>query len=91
MMHETAQRPSLVSRQLSNEERSYYSSLIEALVRRRKALGWSQAQLDYKLGVSDGLVAKWETAARLPGAFFLMCWCAALGVKLTVIHEEKAN
>jgi transcriptional regulator with XRE-family HTH domain len=83
------QRPAMVSRQLSNEERRHYSSLIEDLAQRRKQLRLSQEALDHKLGVSHGMVAKWETLARLPGAFFLMCWCKALNVTLTVAHEEK--
>jgi transcriptional regulator with XRE-family HTH domain len=78
----------MVSRQLSSEERNYYQRLIEQLVRLRKAKGLSQEALDDRLGVSDGMVAKWETAARLPGAFFLMCWCKALGVQLSVYEEQ---
>lgn len=86
---ETGQRPALTSRQLCSEERNYYRKLIEDLARLRKARGLSQEALGDRLGVSDGMVAKWETAARLPGAFFLMCWCKALGVTLSVDHEEE--
>lgn len=77
-------RPVVHSRQLSVEERSHYGDLIQSLILARKAKGWSQAALDDVLGVSEGMVAKWEIAARLPSAFFLMCWCKALNVRLIV-------
>lgn len=77
-------RPLAQSRQLSSEEQVYYSDLIGTLARARKQRGISQATLDDMIGVSEGMTAKWESKARLPGAFFLMCWCKALGVHLTV-------
>jgi len=80
----TITRPVAQSRQLSSEEQSYYSELIRSLAIQRKQKGISQASLDDMIGVSEGMTAKWESKARLPGAFFLMCWCKALGVKLIV-------
>lgn len=88
-MQQMAQRPAMVSRQLSSEERNHYGALIEELARRRKQMRLSQEALDHKLGVSHGMVAKWETLARLPGAFFLMCWCKALDVTLTIAQHEE--
>lgn len=89
MKHGVVQRPAMVSRELSSEEQKHYSQLIENLAQRRKQLRLSQEALDHRLGVSEGMVAKWETLARLPGAFFLMCWCKALNVQLTIAHEEN--
>lgn len=80
------ERPHLQSRLLSVEEQSYYGNLIARLVALRKQRGLSQAALDDLLGVSEGMTAKWESRARLPGAFFLMCWCKALGVQLTLME-----
>lgn len=80
-------KPVVQSRTLSSEERSHYAALLEQLRAARRATGMSQAALDDRLGVSEGLVAKWEIGARLPGAFFLMCWCKALGVRLTIEKE----
>lgn len=77
-------RPQPYERRVTLEERSHYGSLIEGLTKARKAKGLSQAAMDERIGVSEGMVAKWEAAHRLPGAFFLMCWCDALGVRLTI-------
>lgn len=81
-------RPIAQSRQLSSEEQSYYSDLIKTLAVKRKEKGISQASLDDMIGVSEGMTAKWESKARLPGAFFLMCWCKALNVHLIISEGE---
>lgn len=77
-------RPQAVERRVSLEEREHYSTLLKQLIEVRKATGMSQAAMDERIGVSEGMVAKWEAAHRLPGAFFFMCWCDALGVRLTI-------
>lgn len=84
-------RPIAQSRQLSSEEQSYYSELIKTLAVTRKQKGISQASLDDIIGVSEGMTAKWESKARLPGAFFLMCWCKALGVQLIISEGNYRN
>lgn len=66
------------------QELGFYDNLIEQLKAARRHRMLSQAALDDLLGVSEGLTAKWESKARLPGAFFLMCWCEALGVTLVI-------
>lgn len=87
-MRASLSRPMAQSRQLSSEEQSYYSEIIRTLAVARKQKGISQASLDDMIGVSEGMTAKWESKARLPGAFFLMCWCKALGVQLIVSEGE---
>lgn len=72
----------------SPSELVFYGELIERLVSRRKELNLSQADLDQMIGVSESMVAKWESKARLPGAFFFMCWAKALGVRLIVEEVE---
>jgi ribosome-binding protein aMBF1 (putative translation factor) len=74
---------------LSHQESEFYNELIGQLVRQRKKLNLSQADLDQMIGVSESMVAKWESKARLPGAFVLMCWAKALGMKLQA--KEKSN
>lgn len=83
-MNATTPRPNLQMRTVSSEEHLFYDALIADLKHARSRLGLSQSDLEYRLGVSEGLVAKWESKARLPGAFFLMCWCMALNVRLTI-------
>ena len=57
---------------------------VAEVIARRKQLELSQAELDQMIGVSESMVAKWESKARFPGAFFFMCWAKALGVRLIV-------
>ena len=61
--------------------------MIEQLVRRRKRLSISQEELSMRVGVTQSMVAKWETLIRIPSAFYLMCWCNALGVKIECVVE----
>lgn len=81
--------PMMRSRPLSDHEQAYYAGLIDDLKALRQAKGISQAEMDHRLGVSEGCVAKWESCARLPGAFFLMCWTQALDGRLTIEKEIK--
>jgi transcriptional regulator with XRE-family HTH domain len=75
----------------SPSELVFYNELIDKLIARRKKLKLSQAELDQMIGVSESMVAKWESKARLPGAFFFMCWAKALGVRLIVEEDTKCQ
>ena len=75
------------TREVSSEEQKFYADLIGELVSKRKQLGMSQAELNDRLGMSEAMVAEWESMARLPGAFFLMCWAKALGIKFVAKEE----
>jgi transcriptional regulator with XRE-family HTH domain len=76
------------SRVPSAIEKIFYGRLVARLQARRVAIGMTQEELDQELGVSEGQVAKWESFARLPGAFMLVCWSNRLGVILsTEIHN----
>ncbi len=75
------------TRPVSPEEQNFYRDLVEQLVARRQHLGLSQFELNDRLGMSEAMVAKWEAMHRFPGAFFLMCWAKALGVKFVVEKE----
>ena len=55
------------------------ASLVGTLVERRKALGISQRQLDGMIGVSESMVAKWESGMRFPTTKSLERWAQALG------------
>lgn len=71
----------------SPSELVFYDELIDQLIAKRKERDLSQSDLDEMIGVSESMVAKWESKARLPGAFFFMCWAKALGVRL-IVQEE---
>jgi transcriptional regulator with XRE-family HTH domain len=79
------------TREPTDLERTFYAGLVRQLVAARDLRGWSQEDLDQRLGVTDGQVAKWESFRRLPGAFMLMCWAVALGVSVAIerAHHDK--
>lgn len=76
------------SRPASAIERSYYGQLISAFRDKRKTLGLTQEQLDQRLNLAEGQIAKWESFARLPGAFMLVCWGNALGLSILATAVE---
>jgi len=80
-------RVSTVSREATDLERSFYGALIKELVDARKRKRLSQEQLDDDLGVSRGLVAKWECYLRMPSSFMLVCWCHSLDVNISVVRK----
>ena len=75
------------TRPVTPEEHIFYRELVSQLVERRHELKMSQSELNDRLGMSEAMVAKWESMARFPGAFFLMCWAKALGVRFIVQKE----
>jgi hypothetical protein len=66
-----------------------YDSFVRALIAKRHALGWSQAELCERAGLQDGYVAKLESwkgpQGRVAGSTSLPLWMGALGVKLIPI------
>ena len=72
-------------------EEQFYKHLIGTLIATRKRMGMSQEQLCERIGVSDGLVNKWESGARLPSSFYLMCWCIALDLTLMPIGLDHGQ
>jgi len=63
--------------------------MVSALTERRKDLGYSQRELDRLIGLSDCMIAKWESGARFPTASSLVRWAAALGYELAVKPTGK--
>lgn len=86
---ESLRRPRIKTAASSLEERDFYEALIDQLINARHAAGISQAALDHRIGISEGCTAKWESKARIPGAFFLMCWCKALNVQLEIVNVRE--
>lgn len=65
-----------------------FRQLIEQLVHRRKALGITQWEVNFRIGCADSLVAKWEAGHRYPNTRHLLLWADALGVRLTVEQTD---
>jgi len=79
----SVKRPKKVSmRTPTLVEETFYKDLITELIRERERQGLSQEELNNDIGVSSGLVSKWESGVRLPSSFYIMCWCLALDLKL---------
>lgn len=68
-----------------------YRDLILALAAERRRQGLSQWQLEQKLGVAEGHVAKWESGWRTPSPVFLIYWLDGLGLKLGVHLAASLN
>lgn len=67
-------------------------SLRNSLRQKRIDLGMSQPELDEKIGVATGLVAKWEGGFRSPTGFNLYVWARSLGCDLVLVpRPEKHN
>jgi predicted transcriptional regulator len=61
-----------------------YSDFLRAIANRRKELGLSQLDLDYKIGWADGYTGKIESFMRNAGAMSLAAALAALGLEIAV-------
>jgi len=70
-------------------ESKFAESLINQFVEARKLKGFTQSQIDQKIGVADGLVAKWEAGIRRPTLFNAFCWAESLGVKLNLLGDNE--
>jgi transcriptional regulator with XRE-family HTH domain len=55
---------------------------LDALIQRRLKLHLSQRDLEERMGLSERMVAKWESRIRSPTAGNLDRWVQALGLKL---------
>lgn len=60
----------------------FMQDLISKLVLRRKELGYTQADIDFMMGNSDGQCSKWECGMRSPTAFNLYCWATVVKFKI---------
>ncbi len=72
-----------------------YDGLVKALVARRHALGWSQLELDERVGFPTGYSGKLEAylgrGGRIAGSLALPLWLQALGVGLMVVEIAPAT
>lgn len=78
-------RVSSYSRTPSQIEQIFYGDMVLRLKHAREDMDMTQAQLDERLNVADGQVAKWESFERLPGAFMMVCWALALDVRILAV------
>jgi transcriptional regulator with XRE-family HTH domain len=65
-------------------------SIVKRLRAVRKGKRITQRQLAKMIGVSEEAVCQWETGAREPRLFILLCWTQALGVELILKEPSDA-
>ena len=68
----------------------YLSKVINQLIDIRLEKRLALEALNYKLGVADNLVAKWESGHRTPNTFNLYCWAKALDAELTIVANDNS-
>lgn len=64
-----------------------YKAIIEAIVKRRQALGWSQKEMANVLHVSQSTIGRIEAFSNIPSVETLLKIIAPLGITLTVIEK----
>ncbi|MEC7754023.1 helix-turn-helix transcriptional regulator [uncultured Roseivirga sp.] len=69
----------------------FLKDVVSQLVQRRRDLKMTQEELNYKLGVADRLVSKWECGDRTPTAFHLYCWSDALNGHLVFVPDDVVS
>ena len=69
-------------------EKAFTEELINQFQRRRYSLGFTQMDIDLKIGVAPGLVAKWEIGNRKPTLFNAYCWAEALGCDIKLEAKD---
>lgn len=65
---------------LPRKSHPVYLAIREALIVARKARGWSQVQLDKRLGYADSIIARIETGERRIDLLEVLALCRALGM-----------
>lgn len=62
--------------------------VVAALIRRRKALGWTQADLAERVGINCKTLVTWETGRHDPKLGLVAAWAEALGYNLKLEHAK---
>jgi transcriptional regulator with XRE-family HTH domain len=66
----------------------FLRDIIKPMVERRHDLKLTQEDVNFKIGVADRLVSKWECGTRTPTLFNLVCWAEALDGKIVYINNN---
>lgn len=65
----------------------FLKEVVSQLVALRKKRRLTQEELNYRLGIAERLVSKWECGIRTPTSFNLYCWADALDGKLMIAEN----
>lgn len=75
--------------QTRRNDMAFAEDLISQFRMARETSGLTQEQVDGRLGIADGLTAKWENSFRKPTLFHAYCWAQALDQKITLSPSKK--
>lgn len=69
----------------------FLKNIAKNLAKIRQEKAWTQDKLNYRLGVADRLVNKWECGDKTPSGFNLYCWADALGEILSSMPQKTVK
>ncbi len=75
--------------QTRRNDMAFAEDLISQFRMARETSGLTQEQVDGRLGIADGLTAKWENSFRKPTLFHAYCWAEALDQKIVLSPSKK--
>jgi transcriptional regulator with XRE-family HTH domain len=75
--------------QTRRNDMAFAEDLISQFRMAREHSGLTQEQVDGRLGIADGLTAKWENSFRKPTLFHAYCWAEALDQKIVLSPSKK--
>ena len=73
---------------MTPEQKYQYQRIINTLIQRRKAKGYTIESLAMIIGTDTKTLGDWERKVKEPRLFNLLCWCEALQVYLTVSTDD---
>lgn len=69
----------------------FLKTIAKELAHIRRTFGLTQDKLNYRLGIADRLLNKWECGDKTPSGFNLYCWADALNERLITAPKEVAS
>ena len=73
---------------MTPEQKYQHQKIIDTLIKQRKAKGYTIESLAMIIGTDTKTLGNWERKTSEPRLFNLLCWCEALQVYLTVLHDD---
>lgn len=67
----------------------FLAPVVNRLIDLRIEKNLSQEELNYRIGIADYQLAKWESGHRTPSVFSLHCWADALNARLDIVANDN--
>lgn len=72
-----------------NLRKDFLAPVVNQLIKLRIQQCYSQEELNYKIGMCDGQIARYESGHRTPSIFTLHCWADALDSKIAIVANDN--